>query len=116
MVNKVELAKMIGLYTTGYPQLIDKSDIRHLLDDQRMIISETFCGGIEVEVYQDDFGKDKLDIKLSDLEKDAPAKFCVKQVQDLLWERAADKYLSMVHNSAMIIGGNQDGQHYYSEY
>lgn len=104
-MNKVKLAKMIGLYETGYDQTISKQDILNLLENELMVISETFCGNIEVEIEQEDFSQDKLDIKLSDLENDADIKVCIKQVEDLLWERAADEYLEMVHNAAMKVGG-----------
>jgi len=104
-MNKVELAKLIGLHKTGYDQLISKHDIFNLVENEWMTISETFCGGIEVEVEQEDFSKDKLDINLTGLERDIDIKVCIKQVEGLLWERAADEYLKRVHNAAMLVGG-----------
>lgn len=104
-MNKVELAKMIGLeYYCGYS--VDKYHLMDLLENDWDSIDWEFCNGkIIVSVSREDFAKDKLNIKESDLIEDGDIKTCIKQVEDLLWERAADKYLEMVHNSAMLIGG-----------
>ena len=104
-MNKVELAKMVGLeHYCGHS--VDKYSLLDCIDNDWESIDWEFCHGkIIVSVDQDDFTKDKLDIKLSDLEREEDTKVCIKQVEDLLWERAADKYLEMVHNSAMMIGG-----------
>lgn len=97
-MHKVELAKMLGLEVTGYTQTITHYDIRNLLESEWCSISETFTSGIEIEIEQEDLAEDKLNIKMSDLEEDGDIKVCIKQVNDLLWERAADKYLSKIAN------------------
>ena len=104
MMNKVELAKMLGLeYYYGYS--VDKYTLADCIFYDCEIIHWEFCNSkIVVSVCQEDFTKDKLDIKLSDLEREEDIKTCIKQVEDLLWERAADRYLEMVHNAAMMIG------------
>lgn len=38
---------------------------------------------------------------------DGDIKVCVKQVEDLIWERAVDIYLKKVHRAAMLIGGDE---------
>lgn len=106
-MNKIELAKMIGLITTGYTQQITKYDIENLLENEWMTISETFSGNIEIEIEQEDLAADCLDIKLIDLEREEDAKVCIRQVENLLWERAADKYLELVHEAAMFIRGKR---------
>jgi len=106
-MNKVELAKMIGLEKTesGCPD-ITKGVITGILEDEFLAVDWSFCNYI-IEVYVDayDLLPKRLDIKLSDLEEDGDIKVCIKQVEDLLWERAAEKYLAMVHNVVMKIGG-----------
>lgn len=104
-MSKVELAKMIGLeYYYGHS--VDKYTLLDCIDYSWEKIDWEFCNGkIIVSVDKSDFTKDKLDIKEEDLVEEGDIKVCIKQVEDLLWERAADKYLEMVHNSAMMIGG-----------
>ncbi len=82
-MNKIELAKMIGLITTGYTQQITKHDIENLLEYEWMTISETFSGNIEIEIEQEDLASDCLDIKLVDLERDEDTKVCIQQIEDL---------------------------------
>lgn len=105
MMNKVELAKIIGLeHYCGHS--VDKYSLIDLLENDWERLDWEFCHGkVIVSVDQEDFTKDKLDINESDLIEDGDIKTCIKQVKDLLWERAADKYLEMVHNAAMMIGG-----------
>jgi len=93
---KVELAKMLGLSTTGYDQTISKHDINNLLAYEWCIISETFTSGIEIEVEQEDLSEKNLNIKHEDLVREGDIKVCVKQVEDLIWERAADEYLGKI--------------------
>lgn len=103
-MNKIELAKMIGLEAEGIN--VYEWQIRDCLDSSWFDIKFSFCDEkIIVSVDQDDFTKDKLDITEEDLVEEGDIKACIKQVEDLLWERAADKYLEMVHDSAMLIGG-----------
>lgn len=105
-MDKVELAKLIGLYKTGYAKVISKYDILNLVEDKWITISETFCGGIEVEVEQDDLLNGVLSVWVNYLKNDESVEMsCIKQVEDLLWERAADEYLKRVHNAAMLVGG-----------
>lgn len=104
-MTKLELAKRIGLHTTGYPRSISKWAILNLIEDEYCVISEIFCGGIEVVVEQEDLVEGKLNITKDDLVDERDIKSCCKQVVDLLWQRAADEYLARVHNAAMVIGG-----------
>ena len=105
MMSKVELAKMIGL-AADYNTRVFDWQIRDCLESSWFDIKGFFCNeNIIVSISQDDFTKDKLDIKEEDLIEEGDIKICIKQVEDLLWERAADKYLEMVHNSTMLIGG-----------
>ena len=104
-MNKVELAKIIGLHKTGYDQVISKHDIFNLVENEWMTISETFCGDIEVEVEQEDLLNGGLSVWVNYLKNGESVEMsCIKQVEDLLWERAADEYLKRVHNAAMLIG------------
>ena len=104
-MNKVELAKMIGL-ELDYDLSVYKWEIQNCLDRKYFFIGWEFCNGkITAQVDKSDFTKDKLDIKEEDLAEEGDIKTCIKQVEDLLWERAADEYLEMVHDSAMLIGG-----------
>ena len=104
--NKVELAKMLGL--TGAQVSVDKWDISNLLEFDYLSIDGFFCGGkVIVRVEQEDLAKDKLDITKDDLVRVECIDVCCKQIEDLLWKRAADEYLSRVHNAAMLIGKGQ---------
>ena len=105
-MNKVELAKMIGLKLDKDNTPVDLSHLIQCIKMHYVKVEWNFCGRkVYARVDKQDFTKDKLDIKLSDLEREEDIKVCIKQVEDLLWERAADKYLKMVHNAAMMIGG-----------
>lgn len=95
-MNKVELAKILGLDVTGYNQTISKYDIKNLLEHEWCIISETFTSGIEIEVEQEDLSENNLNITPEDLIEDGDIKVCIKQVEDLIWERAADEYLGKI--------------------
>lgn len=95
-MNKVELAKMVGL-ELDYCQWDYNGDTLdsyfNQYDDsfKRSYFSHSFCEGkimIEVELPKDKY-------------------LTCNQVvyETIVWERAADKYLEMVHNAAMMIGG-----------
>ena len=96
---KVELAKMLGLEINyGYGD-ISKWEIVDLIINDYMLIDAQFNSGtLLVSITQGDLGKDNLDIKLSDLEAEEDIKVCIKQCEDLLWERAADQYLEKIKN------------------
>ncbi len=101
-MNKVELAKMLGL-TIDYGQEYHWQ-IKELLDNDWAIIEETFCDKkFTITVEQEDLVE--LEISEDDMISDGDIKVCVKQVEDLLWERAADIYLKRIHRAAMLIGG-----------
>jgi hypothetical protein len=104
IMNKVELAKMLGLtidYTTKYHW-----QIKGLLENDWDIIEETFCNEkFSVTVDQEDLVE--LEISEDDMISDGDIKVCTKQVGDLIWERAADIYLKRVHRAAMLIGGDE---------
>ncbi len=93
-MNKVELAKMLGLVTTE--SHVGKWEIKDLLETDWMVLDWVFNAGVSVEITKGDLGKDKLDINLEDLEEDGDIEVCIKQCEDLIWERAADKYLGKI--------------------
>ena len=101
-MNKVELAKIIGLTCSGYDK-VDRGDIENLLEQDWDIIEKSFCyGEIIVCVEQEDLVE--LEVSKEYMIEACDIKVCIKQVEDLLWERAADEYLKRVHNAAMLIG------------
>ncbi|AUR94341.1 hypothetical protein NVP1193O_210 [Vibrio phage 1.193.O._10N.286.52.C6] len=96
---KVELAKMLGLEAHCGHGDVSKWEIVDLIINDYMTIGAQFNSGtFLVSITQGDLGKDKLDIKLSDLEAEEDIKVCIKQCEDLLWERAADQYLEKIKN------------------
>lgn len=96
-MNRVELAKMLGLGQYHTECIVEKWHISEILK-QEWYTSHVyeFNADITVSLEQEDLSKDKLDIQLSDLEKDEDIKVCIKQCEDLLWERAAEKYLGKI--------------------
>ena len=96
---KVELAKMLGLGQYYTESVVEEWHILEMLK-QEWYTSHVYEFNADVTVSLDleDFTKDNLDIKLSDLEKDEDIKVCIKQCEDLLWERAADQYLDKIKN------------------
>ena len=101
-MNKIELAKMLGL-TCRACNKVDRWDIENLLEQDWDIIEMSFCyGKIIVCAEQEDLVE--LEISKEDMIEDCDIKVCIKQVEDLLWERAADEYLKRVHNAAMLVG------------
>lgn len=96
-MTKIELAKMLGL-KSNYTIEVYKWQIEDLLNTSYATISEDFNAGIEVVIEKGDLGKDCLDITAEDLIKDEDIKVCIKQCEDLLWERAAYMYLSKIQD------------------
>lgn len=96
-MNKVELAKMLGL-AECQRVAVDKWDISALINNNYMTIDREFSSGITTIIDEEDLKPHRLDIKLSDLEKEEDIKVCIKQCEDLLWERAADQYLAKIKN------------------
>lgn len=109
-MSKVELAKMLGLdYDRRVPnqKLLPPYELFKLVRE-RIHIKKSFLGEeINVEVTLDDLVKDKLDINPEDLVEQCDIAVCIKQVEDLIWERAADIYLKRIHHAAMLIGGDE---------
>ena len=103
-MNKIELAKMLGLrmdYTNEY-----RWRINSLLCEEWDVIEDSFCNEkFSVAVDQEDLVE--LEICADDMVSDGDIKVCAKQVKDLIWERAADIYLKRVHRAAMLIGGDE---------
>jgi hypothetical protein len=94
---KIELAKMMGLTSFCGDQLLDLWHIEKVLKQDWYLTHEVeFNAGIIVTITHEDFHKDKLDIKLEDLDDELDAKCCIKQVEGLIWERAADEYLNKI--------------------
>ncbi len=103
-MDKVELAKMLGLYI-DYSQEYHWQ-IKDLLDNDWAIIEETFCDEkFTVTVEQEDLVE--LEISEEDMISDGDIKVCVNQVKALIWEKAADIYLKRIHRAAMLIGGDE---------
>ena len=96
-MDKVELAKMLGLAECQRVD-VDRWDIRDLINNDYLTIDREFCSDITAIIDEEDFKPHRLDIKLSDLEKEEDIKVCIKQCEDLLWERAADQYLEKIKN------------------
>jgi len=96
---KVELAKMLGLGQYYSECVVVEWHISEILK-QEWYTSHVyeFNADITVTLELEDLSKDNLDIKLSDLDKDEDSKVCIKQCEDLLWERAADQYLEKIKN------------------
>lgn len=106
-MKKVELAKMLGLEHHCYGEAIsvNKWEIESALEKQWQTIPQYFLfGKIRVEVVHEDFAPDKLNIKPEDLVEQGDIDYCIKQVEDLIWERAADKYLFRIKRAALLGG------------
>lgn len=86
-MTKVELAKMLGL-TPDYTLSVDKWQIKDLLEDQWYHAIECeFNAGVKVEVLKEDVENRHLDFDNT---------LFLNYVEELLWERAADKYLEKI--------------------
>ena len=108
-MNKVELAKMMWLEPCGYGDNINVSkwEIEDVLEQEWETIDQGFLEGkIQVSITHEDFAPDKLDIKPEDLVEQGDIDYCIKQVVDLIWERAADAYLNRVKRAALLVGGD----------
>lgn len=104
-MNKVELAKMVGLSIDDDYQEY-RWLIKELLDNDWNTIEESFCNEkFTVTVEQEDLVE--LEISEEGMISDGDIKACVKKVRDLIWERAADIYLKRIHRAAMLIGGDE---------
>lgn len=107
-MNKVELAKMLNLYydrKVPNQKLLPPYELFKLVRERIPIKKSFLSAEIKVEVTLDDLTKDKLDITSEDLVEQCDIAVCIKQVEDLIWERAADIYLKRVHRAAVLIGG-----------
>lgn len=107
-MNKVELAKMLGLEHCGYGKdiSVSKWEIEDVLQQEWETIDQGFSNGkIQISIAHEDFAPDELNIKLTDLVDEGDIKVCIKQVVDLIWERAADEYLLRVKRAALLVGG-----------
>lgn len=92
---KVELAKMLGLELASWNSVC-KCEIQELLEHDWQTIEWKFNADIIVMVEQEDLSEKNLNIKHEDLVREEDIKVCVKQVEDLIWERAADEYLGKI--------------------
>ncbi len=107
-MNKVELAKMIGLTSDEELYLgcmLTAWEVRSVIDGCGFIRKSFMKGKIEIDIEEEDYSPEDLDIKLDDLVEEVDIKVCIKQVEGLIWERAADEYLKRVHKAACLIGG-----------
>lgn len=94
-MNKVELAKILGLETL-HDYRVDSCHVKNLLAHDYMEIDWSFNADIYVSITQEDLYEDNLNIRHDDLVKDEDIKVCIKQCEDLLWERATDEYLGKI--------------------
>lgn len=99
-MNKLELAKMLGLTQTTRAE-VDMHDIKNLIEVDYMSIDIVFCDVINVVVEQEDL----MAIGIYDLDLNFDVDIILELVHNFMWERAADEYLKRVHNAAMLIGG-----------
>lgn len=99
---KVELAKMLGLELASWGKVCDW-EIQDLLDNRWQTIEQEFNAGIKIEGEREDLSENNLNIKHEDLVREEDIKVCVKQVEDLIWERAADEYLGKIKSSVETI-------------
>ena len=98
-MNKVELAKMLGLSHPYGGEVVEKWHIEEVLkQDWYLTHTSKFNAHITVEITQEDFYEENLDIRSVDLKKEEDIKVCIKQCEDLLWKRAADQYLEKIRN------------------
>lgn len=99
-MNKVELAKMIGLeISQGQDSVVKPYEINQLLETQYLTIEREFLDGkIKVVIDAEDF----YEITKGILDQNEAYK--CGYVTGIIWERAADEYLARVHNAAMVIG------------
>lgn len=107
-MNKVELVKMMGLSYVSksqYQKIVPQHEVFRLVGS-RVPIEKVFLGGtITIKITVEDLAPDKLDIKPEDLVEQGDIDYCIKQVVDLIWERAADAYLNRVKRAALLAGG-----------
>lgn len=96
-MNKVELAKMLGL-RLQYKRDVNKWSLAELIVSHWNILDYTFNADIVVTLEQGDLSTSNLDISEDDLIKPEDIKVCIEQCDTLLWERAADKYLEKIAN------------------
>lgn len=103
-MNKVELAKMLGLewFNQDGKGIYDLHEfsLKDCFKHDWFRIEGCFNSGIHVRVTKEDFAEDKLDIKLSDLETEADIKACIKKVEDFFWKQAAERYLNLIREAA----------------
>ena len=108
MMNKVELAKMLGLEHCGYGAdiSVNRWEIEEVLQQEWETIDQGFSRGkIKISIVHEDFAPDALNITLKDLVKQGDIDYCIKQVEDLIWERAADEYIGRIKRAALLAGG-----------
>lgn len=109
-MNKVELAKMLGLEPCGYGAdiSVNRWKIEEVLQQEWETIDQGFSRGkIKISIVHEDFAPAALNITLKDLVEQGDIDYCIKQVEDLIWEKAADIYLKRIHRAAMLIGGDE---------
>lgn len=94
-MNKVELAKMLGL-KLQHKRDINKWSLAELMQNRWDSPDYTFNADIVITLEQEDLTKDCLDISEEDLVRPADLKVCIEQCETLIWERAADKYLEKI--------------------
>ena len=107
-MNKVELAKMLGLASDEELYLgcmLNSWEVRSVVGECGFIRKSFMKGKIEIDIDEEDYSPEGLDIKSDDLVEDGDIKVCIKQVEDLIWERAADEYLLRIKRAALLVGG-----------
>ena len=94
-MDKVELAKMLGL-ELNFNRSIDKWSLAELMQNSWNSLDYIFTADIVATLEQEDLAKECLDITEEDLVRTEDLKVCISQCENLLWERAADKYLGKI--------------------
>ncbi len=92
-MNKVELAKIIGLKYEGWDNgtIVDKYDISDLKESQWNFIEKCFSSNITIQLNVQDV-KNMFDL---DIMKD---EVTPEQLSQLIWELAADKYFEKLNS------------------
>jgi len=90
-MNKVELAKMMGLNCGGHVRIVTDSDIFELKEYDWNYIDKWFSNSISVSLDRQDINKYlNLDIMKDEVTPE--------QLSQLIWELAADKYFEKLNS------------------
>ena len=94
-MNKSQVAHILGLEIDDC-DILSKSLLSEVLENEFFSIRYIFNAGIETYATRQDFNK--LDITKGDLLSEEDLNRCITQIDNLLWERAADEYLGRINS------------------